>query len=65
MQTLCYMFTTLVEAHLDLSGALCFCEDPVLGNRWGLERRELPSIMCGPCEKHQTELLDCAPRGWR
>jgi len=32
MQTLCYLLTMLVE-------------DPVLGNRWGFETRELPSIM--------------------
>ncbi|CAK8985138.1 Uncharacterized protein SCF082_LOCUS16 [Durusdinium trenchii] len=32
LQTLCYIFTMLVE-------------DPCLGNRWGFERRELPSIM--------------------
>ncbi|CAJ1425760.1 unnamed protein product [Effrenium voratum] len=32
MQTLCYIFTMLVE-------------DPILGNRWGFESRELPSIM--------------------
>jgi len=32
MQTLCYIFTMLVE-------------DPVLGNRWGFQSRELPSIL--------------------
>jgi len=32
VQTLCYIFTMLVE-------------DPVLGNRWGFQARELPSIM--------------------
>ncbi|CAE7433121.1 unnamed protein product [Symbiodinium pilosum] len=32
VQTLCYIFTMLVE-------------DPVLGNRWGFQSRELPSIM--------------------